>query len=161
MKKPRPKLIATIVIIIVLLAFANVWFFIHSVDNTVDWLGDRVSAVEREQAKQKEQMSQEVPAAPINTVTTITNPAEKGDKGDTGAPGKDSVSTHTIEREVIVKEVPAPAAPVIELRCNVAKNRWEMRYTGDESWKVLNDEPVPCTINADILTQLYLNLRKE
>lgn len=31
-----------------------------------------------------------------------------------------------------------------ELKCNILKNRWEVRYTPDESWQVLNGEVVPC-----------------
>lgn len=161
MGKPRPKTVKTVIVLIVLLAIANVWLTIYSLDGRIEWIDKRVSSLEQDRDEQQPFM----PPGPVEVVKPVDGytPVKNVDyfDGKDGKDGKDSVSTHTIEREVIVKELPAPAAPVPELRCNVAKNRWEMRYTGDESWKVLNDEPVPCTINADILTQLYLNLRKE
>lgn len=34
-----------------------------------------------------------------------------------------------------------------EIRCNLLKNRWEVRYGIEESWQALNGEKVKCTVD--------------
>lgn len=42
-----------------------------------------------------------------------------------------------------------------EFNCNETKNRWEVRYGQDYSWKVLSGTPVKCTVLiSDILEAL-------
>jgi hypothetical protein len=73
--------------------------------------------------------------------------------GKDGKNGKDSVSTHTIEKkiETVIKEVPVKGddglnglTPII--RCNAKKNRWEVKYNQSEFtvWEIMNNEIVPC-----------------
>lgn len=50
-------------------------------------------------------------------------PGEKGDKGDKGDKGEPGD--------------PGEPGKTPEFRCNKVKNRFEYRYVGDESWKVL------------------------
>jgi hypothetical protein len=33
-----------------------------------------------------------------------------------------------------------------ELKCNTTKNRWEIRYHPEDSWKLLNGQTIPCTV---------------
>lgn len=33
-----------------------------------------------------------------------------------------------------------------DIRCNSVKNRWEVRYEGTTLWKILDNDPVKCTI---------------
>lgn len=54
-----------------------------------------------------------------------------GQKGDPGEKGKDGSNGLTPE-----------------LRCNTQKNRWEVKYESSESWRVLGEEPVRCTIDS-------------
>ena len=32
------------------------------------------------------------------------------------------------------------------IRCNVTKNRWEVKYNTTDTWKILDNNPVKCTI---------------
>lgn len=34
------------------------------------------------------------------------------------------------------------------LRCNTTKNRWEVKYSDTDTWKILNNQPVKCTIDS-------------
>lgn len=65
----------------------------------------------------------------------------KGDKGDKGDPGRDGQDGKD-----------GQDAPLLEIRCNLLKNRWETRYTGNKAWKIMNDTPINC-----ITTQVELN----
>lgn len=69
--------------------------------------------------------------------------------------GKNSISTYTTE--TVVKEVAINGKDGVdgkngndgltpELRCNIEKNRWEVRYSQESIYEVLNGEPVRCTI---------------
>lgn len=57
----------------------------------------------------------------------------KGDKGDTGDKGSDGKDGFTPQ-----------------LRCNTEKNRWEVRYTDDSKWELLNNERVKCTTGGGL-----------
>lgn len=77
-----------------------------------------------------------------------------------GKDGKNSQSTKIIlkERETVIRErVAQPKngrdgkdAPITLIRCNVERNRWEYKLYGDETWGVLNDEEVPCTVKDEV-----------
>lgn len=62
--------------------------------------------------------------------SVIGDKGDKGDKGDRGNSGIDGLTP--------------------ELRCNLIKNRWEIRYSTTVSWQVLNGEPVKCSIEAGL-----------
>jgi hypothetical protein len=68
-----------------------------------------------------------------------------------GKNGKDSVSTHT--KEVIIKEVPVNGLTP-ELRCNLDKNRWEVRYRQEDIFEVVNGEPIKCTVTKDDILEV-------
>lgn len=34
------------------------------------------------------------------------------------------------------------------IRCNVNKNRWEVRYSIEASWQLMNNDKVPCTVGG-------------
>lgn len=84
-------------------------------------------------------------------------------KVERGQNGKDSLSTHTIFKTEVIKEVPVPGVdgktpvkgvdyvdgrtPLIQ--CNTYKNRWEVRYSDIESWTIVRDQnglSVRCTL---------------
>lgn len=50
-----------------------------------------------------------------------------GINGENGQDGKDGEDGKTIQ-----------------IRCNVKKNRWEVKYVSDDIWQVMNGEIVPC-----------------
>lgn len=75
--------------------------------------------------------------------------------------GKDSFSTHTVETVVtkVIEQIPVDGEDGLtaQLQCNPVKNRWEIRYSQDELWKVLKYEgqPTKCTVTInDILEAL-------
>lgn len=73
-----------------------------------------------------------------------------GKDGTDGADGKDSVSTHVIEQQTVIKEIPINGKDGVdgrtpELSCNERENRWEIRYFGDTRWKLLNGKIIKCT----------------
>lgn len=63
-----------------------------------------------------------------------------------GIDGKDSKSTHILEKETIIKEVPIPGPPGLtpEIQCNTLKNRWEIRFGIDSNYQLMGTEPVKC-----------------
>lgn len=71
----------------------------------------------------------------------------KGDAGADGQNGKDGEDGANGENGV--------DGLTPEFRCNEAKNRWEVRYGQDYSWKVLSGTPIKCTVTiSDILEAL-------
>lgn len=74
----------------------------------------------------------------------------KGADGRDGIDGKDSVSTHVIEKQTIIKEVPINGEngkdAFFDIRCNVIQNRWEVKLSPDDGWKVPQSIPVKCSV---------------
>lgn len=96
--------------------------------------------------------------APINGKDGYT-PIKGVDYNDgiNGTNGKDGESAYQIavrhgfsgtEEEWLLslkpKEVLDGLTP--DIRCNIVKNRWEIRYATTDTYKVLNGIPTPCTI---------------
>lgn len=78
------------------------------------------------------------------TQTTITLSGTNGEKGDTGKSAYEiwlDLGNTGTEQDFIdsLKQVNYP-----DFRCNTVKNRWEIKYPGDETWQILNGEVVPC-----------------
>lgn len=59
----------------------------------------------------------------------------QGEKGETGAKGE------TGDKGDI-----GDAGKTPEIRCNVNKNVWQVRYSEEENWRTLGDSPVKCVI---------------
>ncbi len=71
----------------------------------------------------------------------------KGDKGDKG----DSIKGDRGEKGDAGNNGLTPT-----FQCNVARNRWEVKYGNDETWSVVGETPVKCTIKLqDILEELF------
>lgn len=84
------------------------------------------------------------------TTTTITLPGSKGEKGDS-IQGEAGLSAYEIavkngftgSEQDWLESLKAIFIPP-DFRCNVTKNRWEIRYNSDENWQILNGEIVAC-----------------
>lgn len=73
----------------------------------------------------------------------ISIKGDKGDKGDAGLPGKDGRDGRD--------------APLLEIRCNILKNRWEIRYALDNGWKIMNNTPTKCTLVQEEIDDVEAN----
>lgn len=109
--------------------------------------------------EQKNHINQRVEDA----IKSIQMPkAINGINGMDGKDGKDSLSTHTVNtviKQTITKETIQEKGDKGEkgsdgltpiLRCNESKNRWEVKYTNTETWAILGDIPVKCTIESNV-----------
>jgi hypothetical protein len=69
-----------------------------------------------------------------------------GENGKDGQDGRDGVDgaqgPQGIQGE---KGEPGANGLTPQLRCNKEKNRWEVRYSDDQNWELLNGEKVRCT----------------
>lgn len=63
-----------------------------------------------------------------------------GQDGADGADGEDGAPGKSGEKGEDGKDA------YFEIRCNTEKNRWEVLYSVEENWQVLNGEPIPCTV---------------
>lgn len=91
-------------------------------------------------------------------------PGPPGPKGDTGLSMKGPAGAQGIQGIQGIQGEPGPqgiAGPIgatglqgpagtdgktPQLRCNTVKNRWEVRYSDDELWGLLNSKVVACTL---------------
>lgn len=77
-----------------------------------------------------------------------------GKDGLNGVAGKDGSSCTTIQSDSgatitcgdgSTSTITNGADGYIELRCNENKNRWEVRYSPDDNWSLLNNKATKCT----------------
>lgn len=81
------------------------------------------------------------------------NPIKNGVDGSNGVDGRNGadaapVTTEQIDASVkkYMEETPTLNGLTPILRCNEEKNRWELRYSQDDTWQLLNGTKVPCTV---------------
>lgn len=144
-----------VIVLIAILSVVNIYIAIkvngvtdtHS--NNLDSIQQRMNGIE---SKVQNNPIEKEPYIPVKD-KDYNNGADgkngtNGKDGVNGIDGKDSHSTHTIEKETIIKEKPLEGKTPT-LRCNIVKNRWEMSYIGDLAWltvKDTNNNPVRCII---------------
>lgn len=83
----------------------------------------------------------------------------KGDKGDTviGAAGS-SCGVQQVDNGASVTCTDGTTATIVNgtngetilprLRCNVEKNRWEIRYSEEDNWTILDNQVTACTVGG-------------
>lgn len=82
------------------------------------------------------------------------NPTKNGTDGTNGKDGQNATDTQ-VQQAVnsYLKANPVKNGKdglngnTPQLRCNALKNRWEVRYSDDDNWQVLNGEIVKCSLN--------------
>lgn len=147
----------TLLLVIGLIGYA-IFFFANRqhIPESVERMKEQIKTLELKQLTNDEIISKFG-----NSLNIINDEIDKlkeytpkdGVNGINGTPGKDSLSTHTvetetiIEKETILKEVPVNGKDgYIDIRCNESKNRWEVRYSLDDVFKVLNGTPTKCAV---------------
>jgi hypothetical protein len=130
-------------LVVTILATAIFIHYIFEYNTTKNNVFMNKSSIDRIEKRLSEVESKPVPAV------------IHGINGKDGRDGKDSKSTHTVNKETIIKEVPVKGADgkTMYIQCNKERNRWEFRTNPDELWMVLG-EATPCTITKEILLEL-------
>jgi len=64
-----------------------------------------------------------------------SNPIKNGVDGTNGKDGQDGSS--------------GADGKTPQIQCDTIKNRWEVRYSDDENWQLLNGQSVKCTIGTE------------
>lgn len=75
-------------------------------------------------------INQYMQSHPVQNGINGTN-GKDGQNGTNGVDGKDGLDGLTPQ-----------------LRCNVTKNEWEVRYSDDQNWQLLNGQTTKCTIST-------------
>lgn len=72
-----------------------------------------------------------------------SHPVQNGKDGQNGTNGKDGQNgTNGVDG----KDGLDGLTP--QLRCNVTKNEWEVRYSEDQNWQLLNGQTTKCTVST-------------
>lgn len=141
----------TLLMIIGLIAYA-IYFFANRqhIPESLEKVQDQVKTLELNYSKTKdiiEDFNNRIENNEYKISDIEINKPKDGRDGLDGNDGIDSNSTHIIEKETIVKEVPVNGRDgYIDIRCNESKNRWEVRYSENDIFKVLNGNPVKCQV---------------
>jgi len=170
-KKFRPTLVYITLLLIAIVSLINIIFTFHAFNEAnrsnrslFSQLTDSTSN-NTEKIKLSEELINNITQRVTeiqNEKNTLVQPkdgakGDKGDKGDTGEQGEkgDSITGATGEKGDKGDQGDAGLTP--ELRCNTNKNRWEVRYSPDLGWEVLNGTPVKCTITAEDIIRALLS----
>lgn len=78
-------------------------------------------------------------------IASIPKDIKNGKDGRNGKDGKSIVGEKGKKGDSIIGEKGSDGLTP-DIRCNILKNRWEIRYDIDPSWKLLGGEPVKCTV---------------
>lgn len=140
------------IVVIVVLSIANILL--------ISKLSDRQQSSHRDNAIRIDQLQNEnkILTETIKSIELIISTQSipsnglKGDKGDKGDAGE-SIQGEKGDKGDKGDSIKGDKGddgltPII--RCNIDKNRWEVKYFGGELWKVLNGTPVPCTLSSII-----------
>jgi hypothetical protein len=141
---------------IIILSALNLYFLLENVNTREDRVRQSVEKVLQE-VKQGNILA---PTAVAQAITSnkeiqyikgadgqkgldgVSIKGDKGEKGDAGLPGKDGINGKD-----------GKDAPLLEIRCNILKNRWEIRYALDNGWKIMNNTPTKCTLIQEEIKQ--------
>lgn len=82
------------------------------------------------------------------------NPVKNGKDGTDGTNGQNATNTQ-VQQAVNSYLTANPVkngkdglnGNTPQLRCNILKNRWEVRYSDDDNWQALNGDIVKCSLN--------------
>lgn len=174
MKKFRPFLIYLTLLLIAIVSFINIFFTFHAFNKAdeknnglfsqlvgrsetnaekikaseqlINDIASKVAEIQQEQSKQDPQPVPKDGKDGSNGQNgkdgTNGEKGEKGDKGDKG----DSVKGDTGANGLTP-----------EFRCNIAKNRWEVRYGSDLGWEIPNNVPSKCTVTREDIIKALLS----
>lgn len=174
MKKFRPILIYITLLLIALVSLINIIFTYHAFNEANRNNNDLFSqltgkaSTNAEKIKQSEELINDIATrvTEIQNAERLAQPpkdgkdgekGEKGDKGDsvTGATG--SKGDKGDKGDVGDTGATGSNGLTPEIRCNTTKNRWEVRYSPELGWEVVNGTPTKCTVTRDDIIKALLN----
>lgn len=168
MKKFRPFLIYLTLLLIAIVSFINIWFTYHAFNETNRNNNDLFSqlsggiATNAQKIKESEKLINDIAVrvTEIQNAENLVQPpkdGKDGEKGDKGDKGDSIVGERGATGEKGAKGDAGANGLTPEFKCNTAKNRWEVRYSQELGWEVLNGTPVKCTITAEDIIRALLS----
>lgn len=173
MKKFRPFLIYLTLLLIAIVSFINIWFTFHALSETNRNNQDLFSQLtgrattNAQKIKESEELINDIAirVTEIQNSQQVSDPPKdgvdgaKGDKGDSVKGDKGDTGSKGDKGDSIKGDTGATGANGLtpEFRCNVSKNRWEVRYSQELGWEVLNGTPVKCTVTNEDIIRALLN----
>jgi len=165
-KKFRPILVYITLLLIAAVSLINIIFTFNALNeanrnnNDLFYQLTGSSNNNSQRIKDSEKLINEIAirVTEIQNANKLTQPPRDGQKGDTGEKGDRGESIVGEKGERGDKGDKGDDGITPEFQCNVSKNRWEIRYSEDLGWEVLNGTPVKCTITStDIIKALILH----
>lgn len=166
MKNFRPWLVYLTLFLIAVVSFINLWFTYHTLredsNKNNEYFSILTGRAETNASKIKDseyvlneiadkvaEIGNSKTTAPVNGRDGKDGTGEKGEKGEKGDKGESVKGDPGVKGEQGDKGL----TPII--RCNTEKNRWEIQYSPEFSWELINGEAIKCTVTKyDILKAL-------
>lgn len=122
----------------------------RDIPHNINRLTERVEVLERDNLKLINSLESINESLEELKSTPQPKDGKDGSNGSNGNDGKDSLSTHTIEKTITLEQVPLAGTngkdAFVDVRCNVDRNRWEIKYSVSDNWQIMGELPVKCTI---------------
>ena len=141
-------IVGIFLLVIVIISGLNLFFLLENLNTRESRVKDSVERV----LKSVEEKPVPTVHAPIKGVDYFDGKDGMSIKGDRGEAGADGIDGQSIKGDTGATGVPGRNGNdglTLEIRCNAKKNRWEIKYVGDLSWKLMNNEVVKCTIEEE------------
>lgn len=147
-------IVSAFMLVIVIISSLNLVLLLENINSRDDRVKNGVEQVLNSmEAERREVIKQELQNIHIPVKGVDYFDGKNGKDGRNGADGRDGINGtdgNSIKGETGEKGVDGKDGLTIEIRCNAKKNRWEVRYVGDQLWQVMNGEVIKCTIDSNV-----------
>lgn len=137
-----------LVLLIIALSFVNLYLLFQNMSNKYDSVNNQIKILIKELDKYPKIIRGIDGISPLKGIDYFDG--TKGKDGKSGVDGKNGTNGASGNNGI--------DGLIPELQCNTVKNRWEVRYVGDENYQVLNGTPIKCTVTDDDIRRVIQEL---
>lgn len=135
-----------VIALIVFLSALNVILTVHTSNENSKSVEEKIQII-KDMIRKEPEIIKEIRGldgyTPVKGVDYFDG--QKGDTGDQGLKGDTGETGKTGQKG---EDGQNGKDAYFDIRCNQNRNRWEVKFSPEDSWQVLNGKSIKCTINS-------------